>query len=91
MEHTVIERFAPLRDQPITAARIRCHGDYHLGQVLWTGTRFVVIDFEGEPARPLSERRAKTLAMRDVAAAATYLVSDEAIFVTGVTLPVSGG
>jgi trehalose synthase-fused probable maltokinase len=67
MEHTVTERFAPLREQPITAARIRCHGDYHLGQVLWTGTRFVVIDFEGEPARPLSERRAKTLAMRDVA------------------------
>jgi trehalose synthase-fused probable maltokinase len=67
MEQEVIDRFALLRDQPITAARIRCHGDYHLGQVLWTGTDFMIIDFEGEPARPLSQRRAKTLAMRDVA------------------------
>jgi len=67
MEHRVTERFLPLRDQIINAARIRFHGDYHLGQVLYTGTDFMIIDFEGEPARPLSERRSKTLAMRDVA------------------------
>ena len=66
-EHRVTELFSPLRDQPITAARIRVHGDYHLGQVLYTGTDFMIIDFEGEPARALSERRGKTLAMRDVA------------------------
>ncbi len=67
MEQRVTERFLPLRDQPITSERIRFHGDYHLGQVLYSGTDFMIIDFEGEPARPLSERRAKTLAMRDVA------------------------
>ncbi len=67
MEDRVTERFLPLRDQPITSERIRFHGDYHLGQVLYTGTDFMIIDFEGEPARPLSERRSKTLAMRDVA------------------------
>jgi maltose alpha-D-glucosyltransferase/alpha-amylase len=63
----VTERFSALGDQKITASRIRIHGDYHLGQVLWTGSDFMIIDFEGEPARPLHERRTKALAMRDVA------------------------
>jgi maltose alpha-D-glucosyltransferase/alpha-amylase len=51
----------------IAAMRIRCHGDYHLGQVLYTGNDFVIVDFEGEPARSISERQLKSSPFRDVA------------------------
>ncbi len=63
----IVRRQQRLLDHPVTATRIRHHGDYHLGQVLNTGADFIIIDFEGEPARPLSERRTKRSPLRDVA------------------------
>jgi maltose alpha-D-glucosyltransferase/alpha-amylase len=50
----------------VHASRIRCHGDYHLGQVLYAAGDFTILDFEGEPAQPLEMRRQKGSALYDV-------------------------
>ncbi|NJK79257.1 MAG: maltose alpha-D-glucosyltransferase [Chloroflexaceae bacterium] len=66
-EERLYDRLQQIIQQKLTISRIRCHGDYHLGQVLYTGNDFLIIDFEGEPARSLAERRRKRAAIMDVA------------------------
>ncbi|CAN5792055.1 maltose alpha-D-glucosyltransferase [soil metagenome] len=66
-EDDILRRFRTIVDHKLNGARIRCHGDFHLGQVLWTGRDFFITDFEGEPIRPLSERRLRRSPLRDVA------------------------
>ncbi len=62
-----LTHFRSLKDLNVKVERIRIHGDYHLGQVLSVRNDFFILDFEGEPTRPLAERRAKQCALKDVA------------------------
>jgi maltose alpha-D-glucosyltransferase/alpha-amylase len=67
VEGVLLERYKRVYTEKLLAMRIRVHGDFHLGQVLSTGTDFVILDFEGEPARSLGARRLKRSPISDVA------------------------
>jgi len=63
----LLERIKQLAATPVAAFKTRFHGDLHLGQVLLVADDFLIIDFEGEPGRPMQERRRKHSVLRDVA------------------------
>jgi len=63
----ITDRFRTLEHLDMSLKATRIHGDYHLGQVLRVGDDFVVLDFEGEPARPIVERRMRESPLKDVA------------------------
>ncbi|TDE15355.1 maltose alpha-D-glucosyltransferase [Dyadobacter psychrotolerans] len=66
MKDQILTKMKKIHSRKIDAYKIRIHGDYHLGQVLFTGKDFIILDFEGEPALSYSERRLKRSALRDV-------------------------
>jgi maltose alpha-D-glucosyltransferase/alpha-amylase len=67
LEPAILQHYRQLVEQRFAAGRSRIHGDCHLGQVLWTGRDFVFLDFEGNAAMPISERRIKRSPLQDVA------------------------
>ncbi len=67
LEPDILKKLREICDRRLDVVRIRQHGDYHLGQILYTGKDFLVIDFEGEPAVSISERRLKRSPLKDVA------------------------
>jgi len=67
LQPALFKRLDLLASARLTATKTRCHQDYHLGQLLWTGARYAMLDFEGEPARSLTDRRRKRSPLTDVA------------------------
>ncbi len=67
-EKSILDQFGQVMGQKIDAQRIRCHGDFHLGHVLYTGKDFLIVDFDGDPGVALSSRRVKRSPLADVAA-----------------------
>ncbi len=64
---TLLERIRSAQTLEFSASKVRVHGDYHLGQVLWSEGDYYMLDFEGEPARPIEQRRLKQSPLKDVA------------------------
>ena len=85
MRKEVLTSFKKIFIHKFDTIKIRTHGDYRLNQVLWTGKDFVIKNFEGESARPFSERRLRRSPLRDVAAmihslhyaAYSYIIENE--------------
>jgi maltose alpha-D-glucosyltransferase/alpha-amylase len=67
MNADILASFKQIFSQKIEAHKTRVHGDYHLGQVLFNGKDFIIIDFEGEPNATMGERRLKRTPFKDVA------------------------
>jgi maltose alpha-D-glucosyltransferase/alpha-amylase len=67
LRHGLFERILRLIPDTVEAQKTRYHGDFHLGQVIVVQNDFFIVDFEGEPARPLAARRRKSSPFRDVA------------------------
>ncbi len=63
----LLSHIRTLLPDDIAAQKTRFHGDYHLGQVIVVQNDFFIVDFEGEPSRPLATRRSKSTPLRDVA------------------------
>ena len=81
-QEEILARFKAVLDLSIDGFLIRCHGNYHLAQLLYTGNNFVVIDFAGDVSKVLSERRLKRPPLLDVATMVRSLsyVASSALF-----------
>ncbi|MHC5537828.1 putative maltokinase, partial [Singulisphaera rosea] len=64
---SLVSRLGTPAKDPEGLVKIRCHGDYHLGQVLWQENDFFILDFEGEPGKTIAQRRAKQSPLKDLA------------------------
>jgi maltose alpha-D-glucosyltransferase/alpha-amylase len=87
LQPEMFDRIQSLVQAAPEAPRIRAHGDYHLAQLMYTGASFVLTDFEGDPYRPLGERRAKRSPLSDVAS----LINSLAYVVGSVLYGLAGG